>query len=333
MARPPRLEFPGAVYHVTARGNERRPVYRDDRDREEYLARIAEYRDRFQFQLLGYCLMTNHVHLAVRTGVVPLSRIMGGLHSTYTQWFNRRHRRVGHLFQGRYKAFLVQEDCYLVALIRYIHRNPVEAKLVERASGYRWSSDRFFRRGDAPSWFDLDGALPSFGPTPSSAIRRYVALVDGRSIRPSYEDLPAIEQMIKGDELFALNRFEERGQLEPPLRGLSEDRVIEVVARITGVAADDLTGPRQGGQVAFARCVAAYVAKRLGRIPVSRMARRFHLDDSSLARPLSALDARLAQDASLRAQIDRIVIEIREPEARRESNDEGRPERKSENQG
>jgi chromosomal replication initiation ATPase DnaA len=105
------------------------------------------------------------------------------------------------------------------------------------------------------------------------------------------------------------------------------------VARITGVAADDLTGPRQGGQVAFARCVAAYVAKRLGRIPVSRMARRFHLDDSSLARPLSALDARLAQDASLRAQIDRIVIEIREPEARRESNDEGRPERKSENQG
>ena len=125
MPRPPRLDLPGAVYHVTARGNERRPIFRDDRDREEYLARIAYYRNKFRFRLLSYCPMTNRVHLAIRTSDAPLSRIMAGLHSSYIQRFNRRHHRVGHLFQGRYKSFLVQEGRYLIALIRYIHRNPV----------------------------------------------------------------------------------------------------------------------------------------------------------------------------------------------------------------
>src|SRR5712692_3372356 len=112
MARPPRLEFAGAVYHVVVRGNERRAIFRDDGDRERYLSRPAHYREKFGFRLLAFCLMDNHVHLAIGTGEKPLSRIMAGLQSSYTQSFNRRHRRVGHLFQGRYKAFLVEEDRY-----------------------------------------------------------------------------------------------------------------------------------------------------------------------------------------------------------------------------
>jgi REP element-mobilizing transposase RayT len=108
MARPTRIEFPGALYHVTARGNERKAVFRDDGDRAEYVRRLADYRESLGFRLLAYCLMDNHIHLAVETGQAPLSRIMARLHSSYTQYFNRRHRRVGHLFQGRYKAFLVE---------------------------------------------------------------------------------------------------------------------------------------------------------------------------------------------------------------------------------
>jgi putative transposase len=101
MSRPPRLEFAGAVYHVIARGNEQRDVFRDDSDREFYLRRLARYQTKFRFRLYAYCLMTNHVHLALETGPVPLSRIVLALHSSYAQAFNQRHRRVGHLFQGR----------------------------------------------------------------------------------------------------------------------------------------------------------------------------------------------------------------------------------------
>jgi putative transposase len=121
VARALRLEFSGALYHVTARGNERRALYRDDADRRDYLDLLARCRQKFRFQLLAYCLMTNHVHLAIRTGEDPLSRIMARLHSIYAERFNRRHERVGHLFQGRYKASLVRDERYLHALLRYVH--------------------------------------------------------------------------------------------------------------------------------------------------------------------------------------------------------------------
>ena len=310
MARPPRLEFPGALYHVTARGNEKRAVFRDDVDRCQYLDRIAHYRGRYRFQLLAYCLMTNHVHLAIRSGVVPLYRVMAGIQSSYTQWFNRRHDRVGHLFQGRYKAFLVQEDRYLLALIRYIHLNPVSGRLATRPSQYRWSSDRSFRTGTCPGWLDLDAALAHLGPTRGVALQRYVDLVDGPATQPSYETLRAIDHTVKGEEEFALERFEAGDQLEPLLRGVSEDRLIEVVARSTGLAKEDLTGPQKGGAIAFARCITAYLGRRFARISTRRLARRLHRDDSSFARPIARLEKRLETDGPLRDQIGRIVAEL-----------------------
>ena len=119
MARPTRLEAEGAVYHVIGRGNERKAIFRDDRDREAYLERLERYRERFGFRLYAFCLLDNHVHLALERGPVRLSRVMLALHGSYSQFFNRRHGRVGHLFQGRFKAFLVEKDRYLLALIRY----------------------------------------------------------------------------------------------------------------------------------------------------------------------------------------------------------------------
>ena len=147
MARPVRIESAGALYHVIVRGNERKAVFRDDGDRNDYLRRLAHYGEKFGFRLLAYCLMDNHVHLAIETGKAPLSRVMAGLQSSYTQYFNRRHRRVGHLFQGRYKAFLIEKDAYGLALLRYIHENPVKAGVVSAPHEYEWSSDRYYRGG------------------------------------------------------------------------------------------------------------------------------------------------------------------------------------------
>src|SRR5712692_6666635 len=171
MARPPRLEFSGGVCHVVVRGNERAAVFRDDEDREKYLGRLAHYREKFGFRLLAFCLMGNHVHLAIRTAEFPLSRVMAGLQSSYTQWFNRRHKRAGHLFQGRYKAFLVQEDRYLLGLVRYIHENPVKARLVEKARDYPWSSDRHYRRGGGPEWLDPGDVLAMLGGRRRAAVK------------------------------------------------------------------------------------------------------------------------------------------------------------------
>lgn len=314
MPRPPRLEFPGAVYHVTARGNERRSVFRDDRDREDYLARIAFYRDKFRFRLLSYCLMTNHVHLAIRTAEAPLSRIMAGLHSSYTQRFNRRHRRVGHLFQGRYKSFVVQEDQYLLALIRYVHRNPVRAGIVRHAADYPWSSDRFLRKGRGPAWLDVDGALAAIGPTRRSAIALYAELVDAPATGDDESELRSVAGAVEGDEAFALERFAAAGELDPPLRGLTEIRILEAVAAEMGATCGELTGSRQGGRTAFARCLAAYVARKYAGIPVRRVARRLHRDDSSFVRPLARLERRLQLEPALRDQVDRILKTLRNRE-------------------
>jgi putative transposase len=202
MARPPRVEFPDGLYHVIVRGNERKAVFRDDADRELYLRRLAHYRERFEFRLIAYCLMTNHVHLALETGEAPLSRAIHGLQSSYTQAFNRRHQRSGHLFQGRYKAFLVDADRYFLALLRYIQCNPLEAGLTERAGDYAWSSDRFYRRGRAPEWFDLNRGYFLMGARRASGARRYRELI-GEEEPQRYDEIGSLAQTFKGDEVFA----------------------------------------------------------------------------------------------------------------------------------
>jgi REP element-mobilizing transposase RayT len=310
MPRPPRLEFPSALYHVTARGNERRALFRDDRDRNAYLSRIAYYREKFRFRLLAYCLMTNHVHLAIRTGLAPLSRIMAGLHSSYAERFNRRHERVGHLFQGRYKAFLVQEDRYLHALLRYIHRNPVQARLVRRAGDYAWSSDRFLRRGRGPEWLDVHHVLSLLEESGRRAVTRYAEIVDGPEALPSYESLPAFERAVVGDEAFATERLEAVGERKPAL-GLSVERLLEIVARETGIPVAVLYGPRRYRAAAAARCLAAHLARDVCGIPIRRLARRLGRDDSAFSRPLARLEATLTADPAFARRVERLVRTVR----------------------
>ncbi len=153
MARPIRIEFAGAVYHVMARGNERRAIFYDDQDRRRFLETLAEMVEQFGVRIHAYCLMPNHYHLIVETPRGNLTQAMGWLQVAYTVRFNRRHRRSGHLFQGRYKAQVVEADSYAQALVLYVHLNPVRPRSkvaalpAERArelTGYRWSSHRVY---------------------------------------------------------------------------------------------------------------------------------------------------------------------------------------------
>lgn len=142
MARPLRIEFPGAVYHVTSRGNRRELVFLDDRDRSMLLGVIGEALIRFKAHMLAYCLMGNHYHFVLQTELANLSRVMRHINGVYTQAFNARHDRVGHLLQGRYGAILVDSDAYLLEVSRYVELNPVRAGIVAKPEDWHWSSYR-----------------------------------------------------------------------------------------------------------------------------------------------------------------------------------------------
>jgi len=140
MARPLRIEYPEAVYHITSRGNARNKIFSDDQDREIFLSTLDAVVTRYNWLCHAYCLMDNHYHLMVETPDANLSIGMRQLNGVYTQRYNRRHRKTGHLFEGRFKAILVQKDNYLLQLCRYVVLNPVGAGVVEKPEAWRWSS-------------------------------------------------------------------------------------------------------------------------------------------------------------------------------------------------
>jgi REP element-mobilizing transposase RayT len=163
MARPLRIEFPNALYHITSRGNERQPIYRQDEDRLLFLDVLKEVCRRFNWLVHAYCLMDNHYHLLVETPDGNLSKGMRHLNGVYTQRFNRKQQREGHVFQGRYKAILVDKENYLLELARYIVLNPVRAKMVKSAEEWPWSSYRATAGLIAtPSWLHTDWLLGVF---------------------------------------------------------------------------------------------------------------------------------------------------------------------------
>ena len=140
MARPLRIEYAGAVYHVTSRGNARQSIFRDDQDRERFLSTLEQVIDRYRWLCHAYCLMNNHYHLVVETPEANLTKGMRQVNGVYTQSYNRRHNRSGHLFQGRYAGILVEKESHLLEVCRYVVLNPIRARLVERPEQWKWSS-------------------------------------------------------------------------------------------------------------------------------------------------------------------------------------------------
>ena len=180
MSRPPRLQFPGALYHVTSRGNRRADIYVDARDHLHWLDTLADTAARYAFRVHGYCHMPNHFHLLVETPRANLARGMAHLNGAYSRWFNHRHGLIGHLFQARYHAIVLQKQTHLLELARYTARNPVRAKLAERASAWQWSSHRaMLGLCAAPPWLETEWLLSQFGAGPcAQRVQAYADFVD-----------------------------------------------------------------------------------------------------------------------------------------------------------
>lgn len=202
MSRPIRIEFPDALYHVTARGDRREDIFEDDADRQMFLSTLEQVITQFNWLCYAWCLMDNHYHLMIQTPDGNLSKGMRQLNGVYTQASNRRHKRVGHLFQGRFKAILVDSDAYLLELTRYVVLNPVRAGMVKKPDDWSWSSYRAnVGLEPAAPWLEVDGLLAQFGKRRSLAQQRYAQFVsEGINANSPWAALKG--QVFLGDDQF-----------------------------------------------------------------------------------------------------------------------------------
>jgi REP element-mobilizing transposase RayT len=178
MARKPRIYLPGGFYHVILRGNSRQDIFRTVSDRQTWEYLLCRGLQRYDHRIHAFCWMTNHVHMALQAGTTPISNFISSVASNYARRFNIRTRRSGHLFERRHKAILVNKDEYLLELIRYIHMNPVRARLVEECGDYRWSSHHTYTGSQACDWLTRATILKMFGETVGGARRRYAQFMN-----------------------------------------------------------------------------------------------------------------------------------------------------------
>jgi REP element-mobilizing transposase RayT len=205
MSRPLRIEFAGALYHITSRGDRQEAIFLGDADRHLFLDVMSKAAQDCHWAIHAYCLMDNHYHLVVETPDGNLSKGMRQLNGVYTQRFNRRRQRVGHVFQGRYKAIIVQKEAYLLELARYVVLNPVRAGIVGTPDQWPWSSYRAMAGlCDVPPWLTIDGLLAAFSAQPGEARERYIAFVAaGNHPSTPWEQLR--NQIFLGSEAFVTN--------------------------------------------------------------------------------------------------------------------------------
>lgn len=290
------------------RGNQRQKIFRDDQDRLYYLGRVEHYRQRHRFKIYAYALMSNHVHLLCETGKTPLSRILQGIQFTYTQYYNRRHRTVGHLFQGRYKAILCDRDAYLLELVRYIHLNPARLKKPEELGSYRWSSHGAYIGKKGPVAIDTALVLSQLGSSASHAQKGYRNFInEGRGLGHEERYYQAVDQRFLGDEKF-VERIAERApqsEIRPGRRKVGFDKLLGLVAQVHGCSGTALTAAGRQRIWSKARSQLTYLAREWCGMKAIEIARRLHRDASMVSRLSASYEA--DRDAKTEKKIAEIL--------------------------
>ncbi|HTZ17857.1 MAG TPA: transposase [Dissulfurispiraceae bacterium] len=311
MARPLRILYPGAFYHVTSRGNEKKDIFKSLRDREKFLEYLSSASERYGAVIHAYCLMSNHFHLLLETPAGNLSQIMRHIIGAYTTYFNIKRQRFGHLFQGRYKALLVEADEYAAELTRYIHLNPVTAGIAGKPDEYKWSSyQSYIGKTTTPEWLKTGFILESFGKNASAARKNYRDFVEkidtegyegplkcavGGAILGSPDFIEEItgtylKEREKDKDIPALKHFSDR----PPISDII-DTAKEAIKENEKLA-------RQAG---------IYLCHKYSGASLKEIACKFDVGVSAIGEASKLFMKKMEQDASLRKQIDRAVIKIR----------------------
>ena len=289
MPRKPRIHVPGGFYHIILRGNARQDIYFDSNDRIIWQTLIKEGLDRYEHRLHAYCWMTNHVHLAIQAGVEPLARFMTYLASNYARRINLRQRRSGHLFERRYRAILVQEDSYLKELVRYIHMNPIRARMVDSLADYRWSSHHAYSGQAAPEWLTCQTVMTTFGPTLARARHAYLEFMGEsqpgsmvRRLRAGNSD----EERLLGDDNWRQTVLKDLQTL--PIQ-ISLEQLVEQICQQHHVTASDLASGSQNHLHARIRAKIGLAAADNRIATLTAVAHRFKRSPSTLSRAVENL--------------------------------------------
>jgi REP element-mobilizing transposase RayT len=306
MARPLRIEYPGAFYHVTARGNEQKDVFKSRKDREQFLAYLESASERYGAVIHAYCLMGNHYHLLLETPEGNLAQIMRHIGGAYTTYFNIKRKRAGHLFQGRYKAILVDKDAYALELSRYIHLNPVRAGIVGRPEDHEWSSYRpYLGLDSAPAWLTTKLVLGCLGGSGAETYRQFVN--DSLSRQGESPMMAVVASTILGSpefvEKIAQRHLAQRGadRNVPAVRRLNrptQDRIVAVVASELGTSGK------------LARNVSIYFCHRYSGARLQEIGERFGLSDAAVAQASRRLRIAAEGDESVRGLLVRVAKKL-----------------------
>jgi len=319
MPRQARIDAPTALHHVIIRGIERREIFTDEEDRRNFLKRFAMVLTETETPCYAWVLLSNHAHFLLRTGMAPLAGVMKRVLTGYAQQYNRRHERVGHLFQNRYKSILCEEDAYCLELVRYIHLNPVRAGIVktfEQLARYRYSGHGSLIGTAQCEWQDTDYILRLFGKTAARARKQYVSfiadgfrqghkaeLTGGGLLRSNGGWRAVAEQlrqgnMIKGDERilggsdFVMEVLEKAGEQlkkssELKIKGVDFEAIVKRVTDCYGLDAEDIVSGARNRRVAEARSVVCYAAVRKLGESCEAVALKLHISASGVSKAVS----------------------------------------------
>ncbi|MGH7902447.1 MAG: transposase [Thermodesulfobacteriota bacterium] len=310
MARKPRLHIPGGLYHVILRGNGGQDIFFSDIDRLYFESLVGEGIKRFGHRIHAYCWMKNHVHVAIQVGQGPLSKIIQNLSFRYTRYINRKMGHFGHLFQGRYKAILVDAESYLLELVRYIHLNPVRAKLVKRPEDYDWSGHKSYIGKKRESWLTEEWVLGQFSEHSGKAIEGYkdfIAEGIGEEYRREFHYGSAGGRILGGDSFIeeVLKEVEER-----EYRGITIDRIIEVVCERYEVEEIELRSRSRLRKLTEMRKLLSYIVVEYSDESLTKLSKRLNRDVTTMSRELNEYRERVKMERKVREELEVVLGEL-----------------------
>ena len=318
MARPLRVEYEGAFYHVTSRGNEKKDIFSSPEDYEQFKTYLYEAREKFDYKLHAYVLMTNHFHLLIETPEANLNRLMHYINGSYTGYYNRHNRRVGHLFQGRYKAILVDRDNYLKELSRYIHLNPVRAGMVGKPEDYQYSSYRSYIFPAGENIVDREMILGMVSNKPKEAFERYRYFTELEIGQEAESPLKKVYAgMILGEEGFirsALERVKETWEGREEISHRRKMGPVSGAEQIIGLICRKYKVPREEvllkrGEV---RNLAIYLLKRYSGLTNRQIGDVFGgISFSAVSQSFKLFSLRLAEDKTLSKKVEAITFNLK----------------------
>lgn len=314
MPRAPRYNAIGAFHHVMLRGNQGRPIFYSDYDRVQCCLLIQEVVEKYGHRIHGFCLMTNHIHLAWQQGQEGLSSAVQNFAFRYAQRINRFRKEVGHVFQGRFKSILISQDNYLPQLIRYIHLNPVRAGIVKKPEDYEWSGHNSYLGTNPIAWIESDYMLKKYSVDRDEAIKQYKAFIyAGIGCEPEIDFKIGLKSGIIGDDTFiqtVLERENEHYEYKNNDSIVTTSDLIKHVCSKYGISEEEIVSENKARDLTYVRAIISLLARDIKGLSIIEVAKKLKRDAGGLSRLAKKLDIKCNNSAILKQEMTTLKNEM-----------------------